>query len=229
MLDRDDVLARIVAQNDLADRTLAHHVAADDGSRIAVDLDAVARVLDRERIVKLREDAVVETDDGHDPILQALLRHERRLTDANGVDRLRIEQEAQRVDVVHGDVEDHPAAGLRLVEPPALQMRRQVDGVEDASEQRPPDGAALNQFADLAVSRGVAKVMVRRHDDRRLFACTNHGDGVMDIQGERLLAQHVFSGFCRCEHLGQVQLVRGADVHHLHRRVGEQRLERVVR
>ena len=49
--------------------------------------------------------------------------------------RLLAEHEAQRVGVVHGDVHDHARAGRRRRDSPALQMRRQIDGVEDAGER----------------------------------------------------------------------------------------------
>ena len=60
----------------------------------------------------------------------------------DGFHRLGVEKEAKRIGVVHGDVEDHAAAGFRLVQPPSLQMRRQIDGMEHPREERPADGAA---------------------------------------------------------------------------------------
>ena len=57
--------------------------------------------------------------------------------------RLVVEHEAQRVGVVDGDVEHDAAARLGLLDPPALQMGRQIDGMEHAREQRLADPPRL--------------------------------------------------------------------------------------
>src|ERR1700737_507649 len=53
VLDGDRALTCRIAQDDLADRSLGHHVATEDGSRGAVYLDACTCVGHRECIVQL--------------------------------------------------------------------------------------------------------------------------------------------------------------------------------
>ena len=75
------------------------------------------------------------------------------------------EDEAQRVGVVHGDVEHHATAGAGSGEAPALQVRRQIDGVEDARRERLADPPGLDRLAHRAMRAGVAQVMVGSQDD----------------------------------------------------------------
>ena len=60
----------------------------------------------------------------------------RGLVTATDVHRLVVEDEAQGVGIMHGDVEDDAAAGLGLGEAPALKMRRQMDRMEHACGER---------------------------------------------------------------------------------------------
>ena len=101
-----------------------------------------------------------------------------RLAHRHGLDRVVVEHEAQRVGVVDGDVEDHAAAGLGRGDPPALQVRRQVDGVEHPREQRAADPAGLDRVAHGAVGGGVAQMMVGAHHHAGLAAGRDHLAGV---------------------------------------------------
>ena len=100
-----------------------------------------AGVLDSEGVVHLGDHAVIEAQHGHHTVLQPGAGHARLLGDPGGFHRFGAENKAQRVRVVHGNVENHPGAAGRFVQPPALQVRRQVDRVEHAREQRLADGS----------------------------------------------------------------------------------------
>ena len=54
-------------------------------------------------------------------------------------DRFVIENEAEEVGVMDGEVEDGAGSGDRIGEPPALEMLRQIAGMDDARRQRAPD------------------------------------------------------------------------------------------
>ena len=105
------------------------------------------------------------------------------------------------------------AAGLGLVDPPALEVRRQVDGVEDAGGERRADPALGDR--PRASSGGW-----RRCAGGGWCPCTTPASRqaativarVGDGQRQRLLAQHVLAGGGRGEGLRAVQLVGGADV-----------------
>ena len=79
--------------------------------------------------------------------------------------RVLAEEEADRVGVVDGDVGDHAAAGRGVVDPPALEVRRQVHRVEDPHAQHPADPAVGDEVADGEVRPGVAEVVVGGEDD----------------------------------------------------------------
>jgi len=76
-----------------------------------------------------------------------------------------VENEAQRVHVVHGDFEHDAAACLGLANAPALQVRGQAHGVEHASEQRLADRTVAHELSDRLVRRGIAQVMVGAEHD----------------------------------------------------------------
>ena len=129
---------------------------------------------------------------------------------------------------MHRDVQDHAAAGLWLVQAPALKVRRQVDGMEHARKQRLANGAGLNQLPHLAVRGRVAQVVVGRHHHAGLVAGLDHGNGVLGAQCQRLFAQHVLARSGSGNHLVAVQLIGGADVDRLHLGVGQERVHRAV-
>ena len=120
---------------------------------------------------------------------------------ATTVDRLIVEDEAQRVGIMHGDVHDDTGAGAGRRDTPALQVRRQIDRVEHAREQRPADPALLDRGTERAVGRSVAQMVVGSHDDAGRLAGVDHAPCVGEIQRERLLAKHVLAGRGRGERL----------------------------
>ena len=77
-------------------------------------LEAGRRVAGGEGVVELGEQAAREAHDAHHAVFDAALRP-MPPREVIAVTRLRlvVEHEAQRVGVVHGDVEHHAAAGLR--------------------------------------------------------------------------------------------------------------------
>ena len=49
------------------------------------------------------------------------------------------------------DVRDHPAAGRGVVDAPALEVRRQVHGMEDPHAEHRPRSAVGDEVADRQV------------------------------------------------------------------------------
>jgi hypothetical protein len=104
--------------------------------------------------------AGAEADHGHHAVLETGARHAGGLGLRHHVQRLVVEDEAQRVGIVHRDVEDHPAAGVRARHAPALEMLRQMHRVEHPRGERPADLTRLNGGAHGAVRGGVPEMMV---------------------------------------------------------------------
>ena len=150
-------------------------------------LKAGRRIFGGEAIVELGQHAVREADDAHDAVLEPLAAHAAMRGHGDNRFRLVVEDESKRVGVVNGDVENDSAARVGAVEPPALQMRRQVDGVEDAREQRLADPARFDRIAHRAMRRRVAEVVIGPHHDSALAAFRDHGARVRKRQRERLL------------------------------------------
>ena len=122
------------------------------------------------------------------------------------------EVEANRVGVVDGDVRDHAAAGRGVVDPPALEVRRQVYRVKHPHAQHRPDPAVGDQVADGQMRAGVPKVMVGREDDALRLRRPHHLRRLGGGHRERLLAKHVLAGGDGRHGLRVVLLVRGGDV-----------------
>ena len=177
-----------------------------------MDLEAGAGVADRERLVDLGQGALAEADHGHRTVLEAGTGEPGALLQRHDLHRLVVEDEAERVRIVDGDVEHDAAAGLGLVDPPALEVRRQVDGMEDAGGDGRADPALGHGGPHGPVGGGVAQVVVGAHDHARVAAGGDHAPGVGHGERQRLLAQHVLAGSGRSQGLRAVQLVRGADV-----------------
>ena len=81
---------------------------------------------------------------------------------------------SKRVGVVNRDVENNSAARVRTLEPPALQMGGQIDGVEHPREQRLADPPLLDRLPHGAMGRRVAEVVIGPHDDAALAAFRDH-------------------------------------------------------
>src|SRR4051794_15950885 len=139
VLDRQRLGTGLGAEHHLPDLALAHDVPGHQRALAAVDLEAVTGEADRERLVELGQEAGAEADHRHRAVLEPALGKARALLESHHLDRLVIEHEAERVRVVDRDVEHDAAARLGPVDAPALEVRRQVDGVKDARRQRPPD------------------------------------------------------------------------------------------
>jgi hypothetical protein len=190
-----------------------------------VHLEASTGMADGEGLVDLRQRALGEADHRHGPILKAGARQACTLLQGHDLDRLVVEDEAERVGVVNRDVEHHPAAGLGPFDPPALQMRREMDGVEDAGGERATDPPLSHGRPHGTVGRGVAEMVIRAHDHAGLTGCGHHALGVRHAERQRLLAQDVLAGGGRGQRLGPVQLVRGADIDCLYAGHGQQLVE----
>ena len=105
----------------------------------------VVAILGRKCVVELREQSAGEAQDAHHAILQALAAHSAARSHCAHRQWLVIEDEPERVGVVDRDVHNDASARFGLLDPPALQMRRQVDCVKHPREQRftdaPLDGS----------------------------------------------------------------------------------------
>lgn len=109
------------------------------------------------------------------------LEHAGRLREGRNLDGIVAKHEAQRVGIVHGDVEHHAATRFRFGDAPALQGLRQIDGMRqpqgpDAGKPLKPakptgQGSATEAyvFSQLheILCRGTLKFFVNRSCARR--------------------------------------------------------------
>ena len=95
-------------------------------------------------------------------------------------------------------------------------------------DQRATDPTGLDRVAHGAVGGGVAQMVVGAHDHGGIAAGHDHRASVGQAQRQRLLAQDVLAGGGGGQGLILVQLVGGADVDDLDRRVGQQGLDAVM-
>ncbi len=179
-------------------------------------LEAGRRISGGEGVVELGEHAAREADDAHGAVLEPLAPHAAVRGHGDDGFRLVVEHEAQRVGVMDGDVENDAAAGVRLLDPPALQMRRQIDGVEHPREQRLADPPRFDRLAHRAMRRGVAEMMVGPHDDAALAAFGDHRARVLERQRQRLFAQDMLAGRRGGENLVAMQLIGRGDIDGVH-------------
>ena len=93
-----------------------------------------------------------------------------------------------------GDVEDDAASCARLFNAPALEVRRQINGVENAGEKRLADTSCLNGFPHRSMRRSVSEMMVGSHHDAALSAFSGHCTRIVEGKRKRLLAEHMFAG-----------------------------------
>ena len=166
----------------------------------------------RKRVVELREQSVGEAQDAHHAVLEAIAAHSAARGHRAHCRRLVVEDEAERVGVVDRDVHDNAPAGFGLLDPPALQMRRQIDSVKHPREQRLADAPLADRVSHRAVRRGVAEMMVRAEDHAARVALGDHCARIAECQRQRLLAENVLARVRRRENLVAVQLISGRDV-----------------
>ena len=112
---------------------------------VPCDLDSGLDILGGEAVEEMGEEAGAKPDQAQRRVLDALRRHAAVL--GEGGDRLRfvVEDEAEEVGIVHREVEDGAGSGDRIIEPPALEMLRQIAGVDDARRERAPDPSRLDR------------------------------------------------------------------------------------
>ena len=177
-----------------------------------------------EALVGLDHGARGHRPDRHHAVLDARA-HAGGAGQRHDLNRVFGEVEANRVGVVNGDVRDHAAPGRGVVDPPALEVRRQVYRVEYPHAQHLPDPAVSDKVADGQMRPGVPKVMVGREDDTLRLRRPHHLRRLGGCHRERLLAKHVLAGGDGRHGLGVVLLVRGGDVDGTDLRVAQQLLE----
>ena len=188
VIELERLLASGGPQEHIALRRLRHAVAANQRACLSMHLEAGRCIFGGEAIVKLRQHAVREADDAHGPVLQPLAAHAAVRGHGHNRFRLVVEDESKRVGVVNGDVENDSAARVRALEPPALQVGRQIDGVEHPREKRLADPSRFDRLPHRAMRRRVAEVVIGPHDDSALAAFRDHRARVLERQRERLLA-----------------------------------------
>ena len=99
----------------------------------------------RKRVVELREQSVREAEDAHHAVLEALAAHSAVRGHCAHGSGSSSSDKAQRVGIVDRDVHDNAAARFGLLNPPALQMRWQIDGVKHPCEQRLADAPRVDR------------------------------------------------------------------------------------
>ena len=113
---------------------------------------------------------------------------------------------------MHDDVRDHSPARRGVVDPPALEMRRQVHRMKDAHAQDATQAAGGDKVADRQVRAGVAEMMVGREGDALRFGGAHHFHRLVQRHRQRLLAEHVLARRDRRHCLGVVLLVRRRNI-----------------
>lgn len=134
MLDWNIGFAGSRTQDDVTHGALGQNISPNDGALRTVELNPRSGVLDGESIVDLHENVVVEAQHSHHAVFEPRSSHASTLRKRDGLDRLSVQNEAQRVCIVHGHVHHNATASLRLIHAPALQVRRQKDSVENSPE-----------------------------------------------------------------------------------------------
>ena len=109
-------------------------------------------MLGHEGLMGLRQHAALEFDEAHRAVFHRALGQ--AMGPRDGVDALGIarEQKAQQIGVVHQNVHHDPAPGTGCIQPPALQMGRQVDGMRDLHAVHAADLAGGDPVAHLLVA-----------------------------------------------------------------------------
>ena len=113
-----------------------------------------------EGVVELGQDAAPQAHHPHHPVLDAGGRHS--LVDGHGHDLLHlvVENEAERVGGVDGEVEDHPGAGGGVVVPPTAPALGQPAGEARPGGHRPADRARAGSGPGFLVGGVAADVVI---------------------------------------------------------------------
>lgn len=221
-------LFAVAAQGHRPDRLLRHHRASVDRSFCAMDLQAGIGVSRDKRIVDLGQSAACESHHAHHGIFQSRLRH--ALRRGHRHDRLDLvaEHKAQRVRIMHRDVENDAATRLRAIYPPPLEMARQINRMEDPCRLHRADGAAGDKLFHLPMRASVPQMMVRPQYDTSLGTRCHHFSGILERESQRLFTKNVLPGGSGGQRLRFVPLVRRADVNDVDVRVSQQLIHRPV-
>ena len=104
-------------------------------------------------------------------------------------------------------------AGLRLVQSPALQMRRQINSMENARGKRLADPAIGNRLMHGPVAGGIAQMMIGREDHTGIGCGLCHGMRILQRKSERLFAEDMQPGIERSHRHGEMFIIRRQDNH----------------
>ena len=183
-----------------------------DGGRVAIGGEAATGTA----LEAGQEPDIVVDRVGHDAVGQ-LRHHAPELA----------QQMAHEIDAVDREVDDGGTA--RKAEVVAVARRCRIDvpalGVDRAEAVHPADHALLDQGLRDAHLVPVALVEAHLQDDAGRGAGLDHAPCRLDVDRERLLAQHVLArGRCRDDGLG-VEAIGGGDDHRIDVRPLQQAVE----
>ena len=145
------------------------------------------------------------------------------MAESDRFDRVFTQHKTQRIGIMHGDIEDHAATRIGPFNAPALQVRRQINGVENPRTQHLADLARSNGIAHSAVACGIAQVMVGACHDTSLAHGFQHFVRVANRQRQRLFAEDMLARLCRSNRLIAMQFIGGGDINGVDFRIGQKR------
>src|SRR5690606_33489214 len=116
-------------------------------------------------------------------------------------------------------------ARIGPLDAPALQVRRQINRMENPRTQHLADLARSNGITHGAVACGIAQMMVGAGHDTRLAHGFQQLVRVIKRQRQRLFAKYMLARLCRCNRLSAVQFIGGGDINGIDFRVGQKRFK----
>ena len=127
-------------------RRLGHAIARDQRAAFAVNFNAGFSVACREAVEGLREQSGAEADQDQRRIFDADRREAAVLRKRGDRLRLVIKDEAQQIGVMNGEVEDRARARRGAVQPPTVQMLRQIASMNEPGGEGATNPARSGSF-----------------------------------------------------------------------------------
>ena len=116
------------------------------------------------------------------------------------------------------------AAGGAVLLADVVQIEPHVEGEVRLDQPHLADGAVADQFHQFGGLRVAAVHKGFQHEDVVVAGRLDQGHGLAQMAGQRFFAEHVLAGLGALDGPLGVQVVGQGVVHHVHIRVGEQRV-----
>ncbi len=183
-------------------------------------LEAGFRIFGGESIVELSDNAGGEAQNAHHAIFQSFAAEAPLLAESQGLDWVFTQHKAQCIGIMHGNIEDHTAARIGPFNTPPLQMRRQINRMENPRTQHFADPATGNGITHGTVACGIAQVMIGTRNHARLANRFQHLVRVRKRQCQWLFAENMLTCFGGSNRLITMQFIGGGDINSVDFRIG---------